>query len=192
MLAMTAAVACDQGTSSVRTATNAPPDARSITSDTDVTIASPPDAATSDTGVVVAVDWSGLGVTGWGAAYGASPLDPATRDIGLGERSATSVELLSVRPSSDALLRVFRAKRSELEQCVRVMSDGASANEPIVLTVVVRPERSGTVRDVAVQGARSNLAFERCVMQRFRDLTAPRLRAAAAVAVYRVTRVPDG
>ncbi|MBL8677960.1 MAG: hypothetical protein JNK05_02245 [Myxococcales bacterium] len=185
MLAMTAAVACDQGTASVRAATNAPPDARSVNGDTDVTVASAPDAAAPDTGVVVAFDWSGLGATGWGAAYGSSPLDPRT--LGVGERPTSEAELVDLQPPDRAALASLEVHANVVRWCERRTRNRALDAGPAVLTVRMSVSRTGHVRSMGVTGPGTSRAYESCLRRWFQDLVFSRGER-EIVASYRVTR----
>jgi hypothetical protein len=73
------AVACDERPHSSDAAALSTPDARST-----AVIAQDASPGT-DAGDVFL--WEGLGITGWGAAYGSSPLDPRAQDIGAPARA---------------------------------------------------------------------------------------------------------
>jgi hypothetical protein len=85
LLALSAALAaaCDERTHSTATVALAMTDARS-TAAIDAAIAQDASPAT-DAGAVFS--WEGLGITGWGAAYGGSPIDPRAHDIGAPARA---------------------------------------------------------------------------------------------------------
>lgn len=170
-IAMVAALAgCEHSASSAQSQSVS---VSAVQSAPDVTVIAPADVATAAPDAATAADvqvvnaFDGLGLTGVGAAYGASPLDPRFLDVG---EQVLRVEVRELRPHASRVSIELASRINEVRACFyraprhpRVTAEGVS------VTVRFEVGRDGRVR-TATAASEGLPAFARCVQQRIRDV----------------------
>lgn len=141
-------------------------------------------AATSPTnpndGTIANNPFDGLGLSGWGAAYGASPIAPDTRDIG---RPTAEVSIQRVDPADARLRAMLSIRRGLLVMCYQreLLNDpNASGSMEVQFDVHSDGSTSGAV----ARSSSLSSSLVACVRGRFNTYrVAPSLAALRHVTV---------
>ncbi|MFO0557669.1 MAG: hypothetical protein U0269_06590 [Polyangiales bacterium] len=124
----------------------------------------------SDVPTGAANSLSGLGLTGYGAAYGSPPFGPDTRNIGRGPSGEAT--LTGLQPNEPRLRAFLRARHSQIVACYqRELTNNPTAFGAIEVQFGVRS--NATLSDVTVRAPSLAPSLAACVRTRFAVMRAP-------------------